>query len=71
MSGDRHSRLLIFVIAGVLAMAGSAAVLPIGLKTTHHVHPMAALGSLILAIAGFICLVLALANLVSRTAGSR
>ncbi len=62
MSASRHSRLLIFVVAGILAMAGSAAVLPIGIKTTHHVNPMAAAASLFLAIAGFICFLMALAT---------
>ena len=67
----RHSRLLIFVLVGIAAMAGSAAVLPIGIKTTHHVNPMAATASLLLAIAGFVCLVLALAALISRPQSSR
>ena len=62
MAINRHARLLIFVLAGILAMAGSAAVLPIGFKTTHHVNSMAALASLVLAIAGFVCFVMALAT---------
>ena len=62
MSASRHGRLLIFVVAGILAMGGSAAVLPIGIKTTHHVSPIAATASLFLAIAGFVCFVMALAT---------
>ena len=68
---SRHRRLIIYLFLGAAAMVGSAMVLPIGVKTTHHPHPMAALASLVLAIAGFVFFVMALATAFSRPASLR
>jgi hypothetical protein len=55
----RHKRILISLIGAMLALGGSAVVLPLGARTRHAVVPAAAIGSLALAIVGFICLLLA------------
>jgi hypothetical protein len=48
----------------MLALGGSAAVLPLGARVHHAVVPAAAIGSLVLAIIGFICLLLAVVTAV-------
>ena len=68
---SRSSRVMIYLVSGFLALGGSAVVLPVGLRSAHHVSPAAALASLILAIAGFVCFVLALAAFIGRPVSSR
>ena len=55
----RYKRIVIFVVCAMLALGGSAAVLPLGSRSHHAVVPAAAIGSLVLAVVGFICLLLA------------
>jgi len=59
---SRQQRMIIYALLGVAALVGSALVLPIGVKTAHRVNPMAGLASLVLAIAGFVFFVMALAT---------
>jgi hypothetical protein len=60
----RHKRIVISLVGAMLALGGSAAVLPLGAREHHAVVPAAAIGSLILAIVGFICLLLAVVTAV-------
>jgi len=60
----RHKRVLVSLVCAMLALGGSAAVLPLGAHTRHAVVPAAAIGSLVLAIVGFICLLLAVVTAV-------
>ncbi len=55
----RYKRIVIWVVCAMLALGGSAVVLPLGSRSHHGVVPAAAIGSLVLAIAGFLCLLLA------------
>lgn len=55
----RYKRIVISVICAMVALGGSAAVLPMGSRSHHGVVPAAAISSLALAIIGFICLLLA------------
>lgn len=55
----RHKRIVISLVGAMLTLGGSAAVLPMGARARHAVVPAAAIGSLALAIIGFICLLLA------------
>jgi hypothetical protein len=55
----RNKRIVISVVCAMLALGGSALVLPMGSRSHHGVVPAAAIGSLVLAVVGFICLLLA------------
>jgi hypothetical protein len=55
----RYKRIVISVVCAMLALGASAAVLPMGARSHHGVVPVAAIGSLVLAIIGFFCLLLA------------
>jgi hypothetical protein len=68
---SRQKRMILYVLLGVAGLAGSALVLPIGVKSAHRVNPMAAGASLLLAIAGFVFFLMALARAFSRPASSR
>lgn len=59
---SRYKRIVASLVFGMLALGGSAAVLPLGARSHHGVLPAAAIGSLALAVVGFICLVLAVVS---------
>ncbi|MBV8205762.1 MAG: hypothetical protein JO041_03140 [Acidobacteria bacterium] len=68
---SRHKRILFSLLGALVALAGSAAVLPMGARERHAVVPAAAIGSLALAVLGFICLLLAVVSAVGYGDGRK
>lgn len=57
----RYKRIVIGLVIAMVALGGSAAVLPLGSRSHHAIVPAAAIASLILAVVGFCCLLVAVA----------